>query len=439
MANQGAFKRAGPDAQSVPGALVHARIESFVMSTTARYYIAAITGCPASTVQKALRQPKWQSYLAKNPGPCPLDVPMTATIDDQPWLQGIDHFQVGSLVAYLNTACFIVIAYLTGMRSSEVLALHAGCCPEPPSADDSDRAATRRHLIRARHYKTAYDEDGNHLSEGALRPAPWVAVPQVVAAIRILEQQAAPTGLLFPTNDASRPGRSVTYATMCRRIDDFVTWVNDRAGEAIIPPDPHGRIGTRRFRRTLAWHIARQPGGLVALAVQYGHMRTLISEGYAARQRDGIHELLDLETARAVADHLADVHDSLQVGHGVSGPAARRLIHAARQQHQRFAGAILTRRQAKALLADPTLTVFDNASAYLNATTTRPKLCAIPTTSRRTDRVHPAWTAANPPAPTSPAPTATPPSCGSKPNTRSDKQIHPPHQDRSPNVCATAR
>jgi hypothetical protein len=246
-----------------------------------------------------------------------------------------------------------------------VLALRACCCPEPSPAADADASAARRHLIRARHYKTAYDADGNHLSDGVLRPAPWVAVPQVVAAIRILEQQTAPTGLLFPTNDTDRPGRSVTYATMNRRIDEFVSWINDRAGQATIPPDPHGRIGTRRFRRTLAWHIARQPGGLVALAVQYGHMRTLISEGYAARQRDGIHELLDLETARAVADHLADVHESLQAGQGVSGPAARRLIHAARQQHHRFAGAILTRRQAKALLADPTLTVFENTSAYL--------------------------------------------------------------------------
>jgi hypothetical protein len=87
--------------------------------TVARYYIAGMVGCPASTVQKALRQPKWQRYLAQNPGPCPLDVPITATIDDAPWLQGIDHFLVGSLVAHLNTACFIVIAYLTGMRSSE--------------------------------------------------------------------------------------------------------------------------------------------------------------------------------------------------------------------------------------------------------------------------------------------------------------------------------
>ncbi|MCW2630821.1 hypothetical protein [Mycobacterium sp.] len=87
--------------------------------TMARNYIAGITGCPAGAVEKTLRHPKWQRYLRENPGPCPLDVPITATIDDRPWIHNIDHFQIGALVAHLNTACFIVIAYLTGMRSSE--------------------------------------------------------------------------------------------------------------------------------------------------------------------------------------------------------------------------------------------------------------------------------------------------------------------------------
>ena len=63
------------------------------------------------------------------------------------------------------------------------------------------------------------------------------------------------------------------------RIEDFVAWANreaasqDLAGE-VIPDDPHGKIGLGRFRRSLAWHIARRPNGLVALAIQYGHMRT---------------------------------------------------------------------------------------------------------------------------------------------------------------------
>jgi hypothetical protein len=152
------------------------------------------------------------------------------------------------------------------------------------------------------------------------------------------------------------------------RIEDLIGWVNERTArpgrEDTIPADPHGHIGTSRFRRTLAWHIARRPGGLVALAVQYGHLRTVVSQGYGSRQRDGIHQLLDLETARSVAEHLSEVHDALRHGEGVSGPAARRLIHAAREEH-RFGGLVATPRQAKALLSDPALTVFENADAYL--------------------------------------------------------------------------
>ncbi|MFF5969665.1 hypothetical protein ACFY64_39470 [Streptomyces collinus] len=48
----------------------------------------------------------------------------------------------------------------------------------------------------------------------------------------------------------------------------------------------------RQFRRNLAWYIARRPGGLIALAIQYGHMRTIVdvrtSSGYGSRSRGGI-------------------------------------------------------------------------------------------------------------------------------------------------------
>jgi hypothetical protein len=39
-----------------------------------------------------------------------------------------------------------------------------------------------------------------------------------------------------------------------------------------IPADPDGPIVLSRFR-TSAWHIARLPGGRIALATQYGHPR----------------------------------------------------------------------------------------------------------------------------------------------------------------------
>ncbi|MET9762225.1 hypothetical protein ABZ016_24745 [Streptomyces sp. NPDC006372] len=79
---------------------------------------------------------------------------------------------------------------------------------------------------------------------------------------------------------------SLRYSGLRSRIEAFVAWASGlarrlgREGE-VIPDDPHGAIGLARFRRTLTWHITRRPGGLVALAIQYGHMRTAVSGGYA--------------------------------------------------------------------------------------------------------------------------------------------------------------
>ena len=77
------------------------------------------------------------------------------------------------------------------------------------------------------------------------------------------------------------------------------------------------------------------------------------SEGYGSRSRDGIHDLIDLETARAVADTVAALHDDLENGGGVSGPAARRAIRAAAKA-PRFAGTPITLASARKLLGTRT-------------------------------------------------------------------------------------
>ncbi|WP_406407355.1 hypothetical protein OG923_03835 [Streptomyces halstedii] len=247
-----------------------------------------------------------------------------------------------------------------------MLGLQAGCCPD---------VASGRHLIYGREFKNAFDEDGNHHSAGRLREVPWVAIPPVVKAIRVLEKFAPAEGLLFDAgthtfvNTPTRSTASLRFTALHSRIEAFAAWASHlaralgRDGE-VIPDDPHGPIGLARFRRTLAWHIARRPGGLVALAIQYGHMRTAVSGGYAARGRDGIHQLLDIETARATADTLTTLHGDLTRGVGISGPAARRAIHAAAQAPA-FAGSIRTRRQARDILDNPALTVYDNQRSFL--------------------------------------------------------------------------
>jgi hypothetical protein len=258
--------------------------------------------------------------------------------------------------------------------SPAILGLRTGCCPDPVPGPDGRPG---RHLIRGHEFKTATDEDGNHQSGGAEREAPWVAITPVVNAIRVLERMVPAGHLLFDHHahdlPSSRAGTgSLKVSTLRERIEDFVTWANREAashglaGET-IPADPHGNIGLSRFRRSLAWHIARRPNGLVALAIQYGHMRTAFdrtTEGYGSRSRDGIHDLIDLETARAVADTVAALHDDLENGGGISGPAARRAITAAAKA-PRFAGTPITLASARRLLANEDAMLYDNPHALL--------------------------------------------------------------------------
>lgn len=337
------------------------------------HYVAGTTGASHNQVHSRLGTASWKQAVSQRPGPCPLHIPVTGTIGGQPWRQAVDFNEALDLLRHLTAACFIVIAYLTGMRPGEVLALKAGCCPDPAPDENGDLP---QHMIYGHVYKTARDGDGNHLSAGVLREAPWVAIAPVVHAVRVLERIVPGDALLFDHRShylgkgtVQSGDGSLRIATVRGRIEEFVTWANAEAaalGRAheVIPPDPHGRIGTERFRRTLAWHIARRPGGLVALAIQYGHLRTTVSAGYASRSRDGIHKLLDVETARATIDTITDLQEDLDDGIGISGPAARRAINAAATAPQ-FQGTVITARTARKILSNPALAVYDNPNTLL--------------------------------------------------------------------------
>lgn len=268
---------------------------------------------------------------------------------------------LADLPTYLNllrAACFVVVSYLTGMRPGEVLALESGSMA-PGSSPGGWM------LIRSRTFKSVRDDDGVHDSNGRVREAPWVAIAPVIKAIRVLEEIVDRDGLLFPSSQhLKNKGRSSALYTASASVRNFIAYVNSRC-VGRIPSDDGRRITPSRFRRTLAWHIANQPGGLVALAVQYGHLRTAISEGYASRMRDGIHDLVDFETARAIALNLSEISEEMDQGGGVSGPAARRLVSALREQNEQFGGVVASPQQARALLRNPNLTVYRNEEAFV--------------------------------------------------------------------------
>jgi integrase len=341
-------------------------------TSLARSYIAGLTGASRSQVQALVTRQGLAAVAAQRPGPCPLNLPVTGRIGGKPWRETLDFSETASLMRHLGTAAFVVCAYLTGMRPGEVLGLRTGCCPDP---EPGPGGTAGRHLIRGHEYKTATDEHGNHHSAGTEREAPWVAIAPVVNAIRVLERMVPDGHLLFDHHahdlNMTRPGTgSLKLSALGDRIEDFAAWANaeaaaHRLSSQTIPPDPSGKIGNRRFRRSLAWHIARRPNGLVALAVQYGHLRTAFaSEGYASRSRGGIHDLIDMETVLAVTGTVSGLHDDLEAGGGLSGPAAQRAIKAAAHA-PRFAGTVITATTARRLLANEDAMIYDNPQAFL--------------------------------------------------------------------------
>ncbi|MGW1617309.1 hypothetical protein ACWCQZ_50040 [Streptomyces sp. NPDC002285] len=209
-------------------------------TTVARAYLAGLTGVSLYQVDRIARVHGLTRTAAERPGPCPLDVPVTAAIAGRPWRDRFDFTEAPALLRHLGTAAFIVCAYLTGMRPEEVLAMRSGCCPDP-----ADGHQEPWHLIRTRQFKTAVDEDGNHPSTGVERDVPWVAIAPVVAAVRILEQivpkgscSSPATTTAAPSVTAARPWGATGYAN----------------ASTTSSPGP-----TRKLRRPTSWAPSRRP------------------------------------------------------------------------------------------------------------------------------------------------------------------------------------
>lgn len=162
----------------------------------------------------------------------------------------------------------------------------------------------------------------------------------------------------------------MSVRTANARIAGFAAWANMLAAEhgrdhEVIPADPDGAVTMRRFRRTIAWFLNRQPGGRIALGIQYGHLRASLAESYGGRSRVDMLQILDLEQALATTDTLTEAAERLSDGEGVSGPAAGRYLAAAREFQTAYAGGFASKRQYRALLDNPRLQVFDPAQALL--------------------------------------------------------------------------
>jgi hypothetical protein len=291
-----------------------------------------------------------------------LQTPVTGLLDGQLWHQGRFTYMEGrDLGRLLSTACFIVVAYLSGARPGEVLNLERGCVERDDTAD--------LWLMHGVAYKNAVDDEGNKIPAGQKRQDPWVVVEVVAKAIGLLERLHHNT-LLFPSliepyrhkKNKRRIGNARLDKTIIKDLAKFVLWVNTQCHQRghieNIPADPHGPLTASRFRRTLAWFIRRRPQGLIAASIQYGHVHTRLIQGYAGTYESGFPDECAFEDWLFRIEGVAEDERALAAGERVSGPAADAYQHRVTAANSQFAGHVLTsREQARDLLGNPLLQI----------------------------------------------------------------------------------
>lgn len=190
---------------------------------------------------------------------------ITGHIGDRPWRERpLTTQELPGLVSHLSAACFVVISYLSGMRPGEVLNLRRGC---------TRRDETTGQLLVAGRYGKGHARTPRPTLGDDPWERTWVVVRPAHQAITLLEQLTDGSPLLFPSSlhkpHAIRPAdrHARRNGEITRDLGNFINWVNATFhrldGDAVIPPDPAGRIYPTRFRRTLAYFIVRRPRGLI--------------------------------------------------------------------------------------------------------------------------------------------------------------------------------
>ncbi|MFJ8948374.1 hypothetical protein ACIRG4_35015 [Streptomyces sp. NPDC102395] len=259
----------------------------------------------------------------------------------RPWRPGLGPLELATEVVQLRMACWIVIAYLSGMRDAEVRELAPDCAFTENGPDGRIRYKLRGRVLKGR--KLAGEE------------AEWVVLDIVHQAVALLTAvNDDPTHLFGHKGMTSNS--LVLFGSVNRRLNDFRDHLNALFSTSDIPyvplhmaaPEPgteptaHDepgreekedpeeepvpwRLSTRQFRRTLAWHIAHQPFGVVAGARQYQHAELALFEGYAGTSASGFAAEVAAERAVAQLDYVEDLYRDWNDGHRASGGAAGRV------------------------------------------------------------------------------------------------------------------
>jgi len=277
------------------------------------------------------------------------DIEITGRLAGQPWVDQIVTASLARnglavLARMLHAACYITVAFLSGMRDSEVKHLRRGCLRVERDTD----GRPYRWKVTSHAFKGESDPAGVE--------ATWVVGEPVARAISVLEQlQPEETDLLFttlrhgPGSKTAATNDVLGIGSTIKQLNLFVAWVNDHCEHLQLPdriPDVNGhpwKLTSRQFRRTLAWFIARRPGGAIAGAIAYRHHAIQLFEGYAGTSESGFRAEVESEQALARGEQLIamiDQHEHKTFTGPARGEAEHRLTGFA--EHAGFNGTVIT-------------------------------------------------------------------------------------------------
>ncbi|MBP5898107.1 hypothetical protein [Streptomyces scabiei] len=254
-------------------------------------------------------------------------------LDGKPWVPSITTHNttpnsVARLARHLQASCYIVIAFLSGMRDSEVKHIKRNCLET--KCDEDGRPY--RWKINSLAFKGEEDDAGV--------PATWVVHEAVARAVKILEQlQPSNQDHLFgrlPHGHGARRGRNAALVSRSTnlQLNEFAAFVNrlcvdhDRVDTIAAGPGRKLMLKNSHFRRTLAWFIARRPGGVIAGALQYRHQSIQMFEGYAGTSDSGFRAEVESEQAIVRGEvymEMIEAHQHLDLAGPSAEEAARRL------------------------------------------------------------------------------------------------------------------
>ena len=285
------------------------------------------------------------------------------SIDPDTGLSWRTRFDAKSLLfeeRMLQAACYIVCAYLTGMRDAEVQAMRADCVEVRRSED----GLIERYLIKSTTYK-ARDTRG--------QPETWTTIEPVAKAINVLERlterirKRRGGDTLWRVLNDSLSSKDHISAEIVSQLNAFRDHLNTQFGTpeaSVIPPGPDGkpwRITTRQFRRTVAWHIGNRPFGTVAGMIQYKHASIAAYEGYAGTSRSGFRNEVERERALGQLDDVLSYFEQHRAGEALMGPAADRISGQLQQTVEKLEplpGHIADPARVRAMLAHVAKTLF---------------------------------------------------------------------------------